>query len=137
MDHINILEMCGLKTFPSSSGGPPCDCTFGQHINVLQSESSGGHKVGELVVAHSQYPRLVTSTVNQTAGALSRNWIHPSKWRLHPDVVQDIWQEFGMAEVDLFASENTTLCPLWFAQMEESRPLRQDGLSHDWPDCLL
>ncbi len=75
--------------------------------------------------------------VNQVADALSRNWIHPGKWRLHPDVVQGIWWEFGTAEVDLFASENTTHCPLWFAQVEASSLLGQDALSHDWPDCLL
>lgn len=55
---------------PSSSGGPPCACTFGQHVNVPQSESPGGHKVGELVAAYSQYPHLVISTVCIIEGCL-------------------------------------------------------------------
>jgi len=46
------------------------------------------------------------------------------------------WQ-MVKGQVDLFALENTTHCPLWFAQMEASSPLGQDALSHDWPDCLL
>lgn len=39
-----------------------------------------------------------------------------------------------MAELDLFSSEKTTHCPLWFACMETLSPLRQDVVSHD---CLL
>lgn len=46
------------------------------------------------------------------------------------------WQKFGMEKVDLFASENTTLCPLWFAQMEASSQLWKDALSQI-VQCML
>lgn len=58
-------------------------------------------------------------------------------WRLHPDVVEIIWQRYGEAEVDLFASELTAHCPMWFARAETSSLLGQDALAHEWPRCLL
>ncbi len=57
---------------------------------------------------------------NQVADALSRNLLHPGEWRLPPNVVQRIWQQFGRAEIDLFAKEATTHYCLWFARMETS-----------------
>lgn len=45
--------------------------------------------------------------------ALSRDRVHPGEWRLHPDVVQEIWLQFGRAEMDLFASEMTTHWIMW------------------------
>lgn len=52
-------------------------------------------------------------------------------------MVHNIWDIFGRAQVDLFATEESAHCPLWFSLMEESSPLGQDALSHDWPDSLL
>ncbi|KAK5895026.1 hypothetical protein CesoFtcFv8_011655 [Champsocephalus esox] len=40
-------------------------------------------------------------------------------------------------EVDLFASEESRHCPLWFSWTEVTSPLGQDALAHDWPDTLL
>lgn len=40
---------------------------------------------------------------NQAADMLS--WgPRPEEWRLHPDVVKNIWDHFGMADDDLFTS---------------------------------
>lgn len=74
---------------------------------------------------------------NQVADALSRNLLHPGEWRLPTDVVQRIWQQFRRAEIDLFVTEVTTHCRLWFARIETSSPLGLGALSHEWPDCLL
>ncbi len=74
---------------------------------------------------------------NQVADVLSWDLLLPGEWRLHPDVVQLIWQQFSRAEVDLFASELTTHCRWWFARTETSSPLGQDALDHEWPNCLL
>jgi hypothetical protein len=68
---------------------------------------------------------------------LSRHRIPSTEWRLNPEVVEMIWQRFGRAEVDLFASATTTHCRLWFSLAEESSPLGQDALAHAWPDRLL
>ncbi len=34
----------------------------------------------------------------------------PGEWRLHPQTVQLIWRRFGLAQVDLFASPETSHC---------------------------
>ena len=74
---------------------------------------------------------------NQAADFLSRGKPPPGEWRLHPEVVLNIWDVLGMAEVDLFATEESTHCPLWFSLAEETSPLGQDALAHDWPESLL
>ena len=38
-----------------------------------------------------------------------------NEWRLHPDIVRLIWQRFGTALVDLFASRDNTHCRWWFS----------------------
>ncbi len=43
------------------------------------------------------------------ADILSRQGLRPGEWRLHPEVVELIWKEFGQAQVDLFASRETSL----------------------------
>ncbi|XP_033996783.1 uncharacterized protein LOC117491055 [Trematomus bernacchii] len=74
---------------------------------------------------------------NQVADFLSRHKPPPGEWRLHPEVVETIWSLFGRAEVDLFASEESRHCPLWFSWAEVTSPMGQDALAHDWPDSLL
>ena len=44
------------------------------------------------------------------------------EWRLHPEVVEKIWGLFGKGEVDFFASEESTHCPLWFSWTEVTAP---------------
>ncbi len=34
------------------------------------------------------------------------------EWKLHPEVVSQIWERFYEAEVELFASQETAQCPL-------------------------
>lgn len=47
---------------------------------------------------------------NQAADALSRGRPLLGEWRLNPEVVQMIWNTYGKAEVDLFATRTTTHC---------------------------
>lgn len=68
---------------------------------------------------------------NTIAGFLSHQTLPPGEWRLHPQVVQLIWEQFGDAHVDLFASECSTHCPLWFSLPETSAPLGRG--SSWWP----
>lgn len=42
----------------------------------------------------------------------------------------------GVSLVDLFTSETTTQCPLWFSLAERTSTLGQDALAHDWPGSL-
>ncbi len=61
---------------------------------------------------------------------LSRNNVSSEEWMLHRLTVQKIWEIFGKARVDLFASKDNSHCPIFFtrstdalAQELPSRPL--------------
>ncbi len=54
----------------------------------------------------------IPGVLNRAADELSRAAL-PGEWRLHPKAVQLIWSRFGVAQVDLFASPETTHCQ-WF-----------------------
>ncbi len=90
------------------------------------------------------FPRLasiramyVPGVSNVVADFLSHHRPLPGEWRLNPEVVQMIWHRFGRANLDLFASKESTHCPLWFSWTEQSSPLGQDALAHTWPDLLV
>ncbi|XP_072219103.1 uncharacterized protein [Leuresthes tenuis] len=74
---------------------------------------------------------------NKVADVLSRQGLPQGDWRLHPEVVEMIWSKYGRAEVDVFASESSTHCPLWYSLMRGTSPLGQDALAHAWPPRLL
>ena len=74
---------------------------------------------------------------NRTADVLSRGGVRAGDWCLNVHVAQMLWRTYGRAEVDLFATRQTSLCPLWFAEGCEPGSLGQDALAHDWPDLLL
>ncbi|XP_043992837.1 uncharacterized protein LOC122842759 [Gambusia affinis] len=74
---------------------------------------------------------------NGVADSLSRRAPAPGEWSLHSDVVSLIWDLFGQAEVDLFATEESTHCPLWFSLTGAAGALGQDALAHPWPRVLL
>ncbi|KAA0706456.1 hypothetical protein E1301_Tti022950 [Triplophysa tibetana] len=90
------------------------------------------------------FPRLasvrvmhITGVTNGLADFLSRHKPLSGEWSLNPEVVELIWQCFGSAEVDLFASAMSAQCPLWFSLAERSSPVWQDALAQDWPDLSL
>ncbi|KAL0176731.1 hypothetical protein M9458_029061, partial [Cirrhinus mrigala] len=72
----------------------------------------------------------VPGRLNQGADMLSRSNVPSGEWTLHPQTVQKIWEVFGKAEVDLFASEDNSHCPIYYSK-------DRDALAHDWPNFLL
>ena len=78
----------------------------------------------------------VPGLLNTGADLLSRGPLRYSDWSLHPQVATQIWNRFGTPEVDLFASEENTKCPLFFSFNGPS-PLGLDALAHRWPKTLL
>lgn len=74
---------------------------------------------------------------NTAADFLSRRRPHPGEWMLHPEVMRQIWSRYGKASVDLFASQASTQCPLWFSLAEPTSPMGQDALACEWPHMLL
>ncbi len=68
--------------------------------------------------------------MNQGADILSRNNVFSEEWTLHPLAVQRIWEIFGKARVDLFASKDNSHCPIFFTRS-------MDALTHEWPSLPL
>ncbi len=78
----------------------------------------------------------IPGALNIEADILSRQGLRPGEWRLHPEVVELIWKEFGQAQVDLFASRETSHCPLWFS-LTHPAPLGLDAMTQMWPRLHL
>ncbi len=74
--------------------------------------------------------------LNVGADILSRQGPRPGEWRLHPEVVKQIWRVFGQAQVDLFATRQTSHCPLWYS-LTHPAPLGLDAMVHTWPRLRL
>ncbi len=75
----------------------------------------------------------ILGLLNRTADELSRA-AHPGEWRLHPQTVQLIWRRFGLAQVDLLASLETSHCQLFYSLTDGT--LGTDALAHSWPRGL-
>ncbi|KAI2649876.1 Transposon Ty3-G Gag-Pol polyprotein [Labeo rohita] len=73
---------------------------------------------------------------NVGADLLSRQTLPTGEWKLHPEVVKQIWTRFYEAEVDLFASQQTAQCPLYFS-LSHPAPLGLDAMAHSWPNMRL
>ncbi len=72
----------------------------------------------------------VPGNMKQGADMLSRNNVSSEEWMLHPLTVQRIWEIFGKAQIDLFASKDNSHCPIFFTRST-------DALAHEWPSLLL
>ncbi len=75
----------------------------------------------------------IPGLLNRTADELSRAAL-PGEWRLHPQTVQLIWRRFGLAQVDLFASLETSHCQLFYSLTDGTHGT--DALAHSWPRGL-
>ncbi len=75
----------------------------------------------------------IPGVFNRAADELSRAAL-PGEWRLHAQAVQLIWGRFGAAQVDLFASPETTHCQEFYSLTEAT--LGTDALAHSWPRGL-
>ncbi len=67
---------------------------------------------------------------------MSRQGLRPGEWMLHTAVLEQIWKKFGRAQVDLFASRETSHCPLWFS-LTHPAPLGLDAMVQMWPRLRL
>ncbi|XP_040915373.1 uncharacterized protein LOC121195777 [Toxotes jaculatrix] len=151
--HINVLEMqavfLALKHFLPH--------LLGHHVLVKTDNSTvvayinrqGGtrslqlHRLAQRLIVWGSTRFLslrathVAGVLNRGADLLSRGNPLYGEWRLHPQVVKQIWQRYGQADVDLFASQENTHCPLFFSLSDASAPLGVDALAHPWPNVLL
>ncbi|KAI2661279.1 Transposon Ty3-G Gag-Pol polyprotein [Labeo rohita] len=112
---------CGLHQ-------PPGRCTLLSHVTTSPPPAAleSTHRLKSLRATH------IPGEANRVADSLSRQVSLGGEWRLHPSQsVQLIWDRFGQAQVDLFASPESTHCQLWYGLTEA--PLGIDALAHSWP----
>ncbi len=91
-----------------------------------------------VLCSHTQFKSLravhILGKLNRAADMLSRQLMSPVERRLHPETTRLIWSRFGEAQVDLFASDESSHCQLYFYLNEG--PLGTDALAHCWPQAL-
>ncbi len=75
----------------------------------------------------------IPGLLNRAANELSQTAL-PGEWRLHLQMVHLIWRCFGLAQVYLFASSETSHCQLFYSLTEGT--LGTDALAHSWPRGL-
>ena len=78
----------------------------------------------------------VRGLLNSGADLLSRGQPRYEDWSLNPKVATQIWIRYGRPQIDLFAFEEDTKCPLFFS-IRGTPPLGLDALAHKWPQELL
>ena len=126
--------------FPAKAKGSPRHCPHRQHSD------RGSPALCKLTTilwqwAHPHFLSLravhVPGALISAADTMSRGGPQPGEWRLHSQVVSEIWRHLGRAEVDLFASRESTHCPLFFSLRNDDPPMGWDALAHPWPRGLL
>ncbi len=147
--HINCLELLAVYLALGRLKGP----LRGKHVLVRTDNTATvayiNHQGGLRSRRMSQLARHlllwsqkhlrslraihIPGVLYRVADKLSRAAL-PGEWRLHPQVVQLIWGEFGVAQVDLFASPGTSHCQLFYSL--SGGTLGTDALAHSWPRGL-
>lgn len=81
----------------------------------------------------------VPGVQNEAADIMSRGGPSLANWSLNPLIVEMIWERFGEARVDLFASKKNAKCELWFSLYPSDKPpLGVNALGTvPWPQALL
>ncbi len=88
---------------------------------------------GKLLSLRAVY---IPGHLNVGADTLSRQGPLPGEWMLHTEVVKPIWRVFGQAQVDLFATQETAQCPLWYSLLHPA-PLGLDAMVQTGPRLRL
>ncbi len=152
MWHINCLEMLAvfraLKHFLPDLRDRHVLVRTENTAVVFYINHQGGlrsrplYKLAHQILVWSQDKLLSLRAVhipghfNMGADILSRQGPRPGEWMPHPDVVKQIWRVFGQAQVDLFATCQTSHCPLWFS-LTHPAPLGLDAMVQTWPRLHL
>ncbi|KAI2668460.1 ORF V: Enzymatic polyprotein [Labeo rohita] len=142
--HINCLEM--LPVFRALKHFLPD--LIGRHVLVRTDNTAvvyyinhqGGlrsrtlYKLAHQILVWSQDKLLslravhVPGHLNMGADILSKQWLRPGEWMLHPEVVKQIWRVLGQAQVDLRRVRNVP---------SGTAPLGLDAMVQTWPRLRL
>ncbi|KAL0201683.1 hypothetical protein M9458_004870, partial [Cirrhinus mrigala] len=143
--HINCLEMLAvfraLKYFLPDLRNRHVLVRTDSTAVVYYINHQGGlrsrplYKLAHQILVWSQDKLLslravhIPGHLNVGADILSRQGPRPGEWMLHPEVVNQIWEIFGRAQLDLFATrENAQFHPA---------PLGLDAMVQTWPRLRL
>lgn len=151
--HINLLELqavfLALRHFLPELRGHHVLVRTDSSVAAAYVNRQGGLgslrlcRLAQLIWewAHPRFRSLramhIPGVTNLAADQLSRGGPLPGEWRLHPEVVNQIWAHFRIAVADLFASRETAHCPLFFSILRDNPPLGVDAMAHQWPKGLL
>ena len=136
------------QTLPPRPAGPPCVSSVRQHFGGLVYKSPGGIEIASVVEAHASHANM-----GPRQDALAQGDVHPGgpecsgrlpveagsdagRMETPPEVVEELWIRFGRAQVDLFASRETTHCPAYFS-LTHPAPLGLDAMVQTWPRLRL
>ncbi len=149
--HINCLELLAvhlaLRQFRP--------LLLGKHVLVRTDNTAavsyinrmGGYTITPHVTARLPSPPLESHAAQiaarcphsggaQSCGRRALTTAHfPGEWRLHPETIRLIWSRFGEAQVDLFASRESSHCQLYFSLTEGT--LGTDAPAHSWPRVCI
>ncbi|KAJ8369659.1 hypothetical protein SKAU_G00096870 [Synaphobranchus kaupii] len=96
-----------------------------QHLHKMARELLTWAQVRLLSLRAANIPGVL----NTVADMLSRDGPPEGEWRLHPQVVLQIWERFGKAQEGMFASRENTHLPCWFSMSDPAGPLGLDALA--------
>ncbi|KAK3526557.1 hypothetical protein QTP70_030696 [Hemibagrus guttatus] len=127
--HINCLEMravfLALKHFlPHLRGFHVLVCTDSTTVVAYINHLAQQILLWAESILLSLRAIFVPGHINWEADFLSRQVLRPGEWWLHPQV-----EILRSSEVDLFISEESTQCPLWYS-LSHPAPLGLDGLAN-------
>ncbi len=136
------------QEFPDRSQGPPCACPLRQHIGGLLHKSPGRFAVTSTLQTGVPNPpvvpkEVVVSASNLHPGGPQHRSRHPVETGAEARGLEapprgggaDM-EGVGQAQVDLFASRETSHCPLWFS-LTHPAPLGLDAMTQMWPRLHL
>ncbi|XP_051946656.1 uncharacterized protein LOC127618313 [Xyrauchen texanus] len=130
------------RALPPDHSGSPRPGPLGQQVCGILSKPSGRCQIQEPLPSDETHTELVPAPPALAEGdararpperrprqTVQRQY-SPREWSLHAQTVQTLWRIFGRAEIDLFASEENSHCPIFFSKSE-------DALAQDWPNRPL
>ncbi len=117
-----------LTAVLATAVGQACVSPHGKHCSCLVHQPVGRYTITTHVTARPPSPPLESHAVqvtvhipgklNRVADTLSQQLTFPGEWQLHPETIRLIWSRFGEAQVDLFASHESSHCQLYFSLTE-------------------
>ena len=140
--------VAGAETFSALFERAACSGQDGQYHGSGIYQQTGGRRSRNLhMLAHrlimwssahllSLRATHIPGVLNLGADLLSRGNPRYKDWKLYSEVVAQIWKRYGRAKVDLFTSEESAQCPLFYSLTGQSAPMGLDALVHEWP-CVL